>query len=316
MTITPLPAPPSRQSPNTFANDSDLFLSALPRFQEEANVLAQDVTAKAQEVAQNLTSASAFKNETTILRNDTLGFKNSVAQSALEVASNTLLVHAETQRTLAESASAQTSAAHAQESAISAAEKVELATFQANTALQSAQLAAQKAQEIQSITVLSTAIAPGSQASVTYDAHSGEFHFYIPQGIPGEKGAQGESLKIDAHGELFERGLYDEAPINFSFLSLDTGELYFKHSNATADWSVPLLIGKGEQGERGNGIVDIVKTGTNGLYDTYTISFSDGYVQTLTIKNGQDGKDGLNGVSLEEIDKKIKRQTLINQLIN
>ncbi len=43
MTITTLPPAPSRQSPTTFSDDADAFLSALPTFGDEANATAADI---------------------------------------------------------------------------------------------------------------------------------------------------------------------------------------------------------------------------------------------------------------------------------
>lgn len=43
-------------------------------------------------------------------------------------------------------------------------------------------------------------------------------------------------------------------------------------------------------------IVSIEKTGTQGLVDTYTITYSDGTTTTFSITNGKDGKDGEDGV--------------------
>ena len=40
----------------------------------------------------------------------------------------------------------------------------------------------------------------------------------------------------------------------------------------------------------GRGIVSIAKTGTSGLVDTYTITFSGGTTQTYTVTNGDDGR--------------------------
>lgn len=45
-------------------------------------------------------------------------------------------------------------------------------------------------------------------------------------------------------------------------------------------------------GADGVGIYDIVKTGTNGLVDTYTITLSDGTEKTFTVTNGQNGAPG------------------------
>lgn len=47
---------------------------------------------------------------------------------------------------------------------------------------------------------------------------------------------------------------------------------------------------QGPTGPTGNGIVSITKTGTSGLVDTYTITFTDGTTTTFTVTNGQDGQ--------------------------
>ena len=50
----------------------------------------------------------------------------------------------------------------------------------------------------------------------------------------------------------------------------------------------------GETGETGNGIVDIEKTDTTGLTDTYTIYYTNNQTDTFTVTNGQNGQDGTN----------------------
>lgn len=46
---------------------------------------------------------------------------------------------------------------------------------------------------------------------------------------------------------------------------------------------------RGVQGDTGNGIFSIVKTGTSGLVDTYTITYTDGTTTTFNVTNGRDG---------------------------
>lgn len=53
----------------------------------------------------------------------------------------------------------------------------------------------------------------------------------------------------------------------------------------------------GATGETGNGIQNIAKTGTSGLVDTYTITFTDGTTTTFTVTNGADGEDGATGAT-------------------
>lgn len=45
----------------------------------------------------------------------------------------------------------------------------------------------------------------------------------------------------------------------------------------------------GATGATGNGIASITKTGTAGLVDTYTITYTNGTTSTFTVTNGQDG---------------------------
>lgn len=55
--------------------------------------------------------------------------------------------------------------------------------------------------------------------------------------------------------------------------------------------SVPAFKGDpGTPGGDGRGIVSIAKTGTAGLIDTYTITYSDGTTSTYTVSNGADGE--------------------------
>ena len=51
----------------------------------------------------------------------------------------------------------------------------------------------------------------------------------------------------------------------------------------------------GSTGATGNGIVSLVKTGTSGLIDTYTITYTNGNTDTITVTNGKDGTNGTNG---------------------
>lgn len=63
-------------------------------------------------------------------------------------------------------------------------------------------------------------------------------------------------------------------------------------SPATAsflDGVLSLGIPAGENGADGNGIVSIVKTGTSGNLDTYTITYTNGTTSTFTVTNGVDG---------------------------
>ena len=67
--------------------------------------------------------------------------------------------------------------------------------------------------------------------------------------------------------------------------------------NKYGQWQeIPAIKGKdGIDGIDGRGIVSIDKTGTEGLVDTYTISYTDGTNSTYTVTNGADGEGGTGG---------------------
>lgn len=51
----------------------------------------------------------------------------------------------------------------------------------------------------------------------------------------------------------------------------------------------------GVTGATGNGIASITKTGTSGLVDTYTVTYTNGDTDIFTVTNGRDGTNGTNG---------------------
>ena len=57
----------------------------------------------------------------------------------------------------------------------------------------------------------------------------------------------------------------------------------------------------GPKGDTGKGISSIVKTGTAGLIDTYTITFTDGSTAEFTVTNGAEGKQGETGPAGEVV---------------
>ena len=90
------------------------------------------------------------------------------------------------------------------------------------------------------------------------------------QGIQGEKGEDGRSPII-----TIQNG-------NWYIDGVDTGKR-----------------AEGIQGETGNGISSIAKTKTEGLVDTYTITYTNGTTSVFEVtngKNGEDGKDGEQGI--------------------
>lgn len=58
----------------------------------------------------------------------------------------------------------------------------------------------------------------------------------------------------------------------------------------------------GSKGDTGNGISAITKTGTSGLVDTYTITYTNGATTTFTVTNGAQGQQGPQGVSITNVE--------------
>ena len=67
----------------------------------------------------------------------------------------------------------------------------------------------------------------------------------------------------------------------------------------------------GQDGDDGNGIVSIEKTGTSGLVDTYTITYTDGDTDTFTVTNGSSATvDIVTSWSATTSDSKVPSEKL------
>ena len=66
---------------------------------------------------------------------------------------------------------------------------------------------------------------------------------------------------------------------------------------------------QGETGATGNGIASITKTGTSGLVDTYTITYTDGTTSTFEVTNGQDGE--VTQEQLDETNAEVERAKMV-----
>ena len=74
---------------------------------------------------------------------------------------------------------------------------------------------------------------------------------------------------------------------------------------------------KGDTGATGNGISSIRKTGTSGLVDTYTITFTNGNTTTFTVTNGSDASvtidSALSSSSTNPVQNKVIKGALDNK---
>lgn len=185
---------------------------------------------------------------------------------------------------------AATNAGIASDKADEALSSAQSAASSAGIATTQAELATTKSDEIKAVSVASTVTgAAGTNAAVTYNSADGKFTFIIPKGLTGDRG---EAFQVNSVGLLADKSLYDAQLKGFSFLAIDTAEIYFKLSDTSGDWSIAAPFGKGDTGDTGAtgvGIADIALTdGDNspGTTDTYTITYTDTTTDTFTVYNG------------------------------
>lgn len=72
-----------------------------------------------------------------------------------------------------------------------------------------------------------------------------------PAGIQGSPGEAGQSFTPDDVGTYAQRSSHDAAAAGFAFLAADVGQLFFKLSATTGDWSDGIYFGRGEAGPIG-----------------------------------------------------------------
>lgn len=139
------------------------------------------------------------------------------------------------------------------------------------------------ASQVLTMTANASTLVSGSLASASYNPTTGIMSFGIPTGPKGDKG---DAFVINALGTLAGRSAYDLQPINFTYYATDIGEIYFKLSATSGNWSVGSPFGKGDTGDTGNGIASITLTGTVGSVDTYRVLYTDATFFDFNVTNG------------------------------
>jgi hypothetical protein len=91
-------------------------------------------------------------------------------------------------------------------------------------------------------------LAENQPANISRDTETNTITLSVPK---GEKGERGEAFKPDEQGGIAGRNTYDDGAKGFSYLATDEGNLYFKNSSSTADWSAGIAFGKGDKGDTG-----------------------------------------------------------------
>jgi len=134
-----------------------------------------------------------------------------------------------------------------------------------------------------------TALEPDASPYVTNTGTNTDpiFHLFIPRGQNGQVGATPNisvTASVDSNTgtpsvTVTKTGTAGNPKYALAFSNLK-GERGIQGDKGNT----------GETGATGNGIASIERTGTSGLVDTYTITFTDGTTTTFTVTNGRDGQ--------------------------
>ena len=115
-----------------------------------------------------------------------------------------------------------------------------------------------------------------------------------PKGETGEKGDKGDTGAPGAQGQQGEPGHSPVITIgqdgHWYIDGVDTGVSATGAQGPQGEQGI-----QGNPGQNGVSVVSVEKTGTDGLVDTYTITFSDSSTTTFTVTNGAQGQQGEPG---------------------
>lgn len=148
---------------------------------------------------------------------------------------------------------------------------------------------------VQDMGVDAVTLEPGSDATVTkaVDPETGAvtLTFGVPAGESGEQAVSPRATVVKVG---------DTATITITdYEGTTTATISDGERGPEGPQGVPGERGEtgqtGATGETGNGIASIAKTGTSGLVDTYTITYTDGSTTTYTVTNGAEGQRGPQG---------------------
>ena len=154
-----------------------------------------------------------------------------------------------------------------------------------------------------------------TEKKVTKNFNIGMFKSFVLSGLTPENGGVLRFTEITYTGS--EYSLASEVLNNLGtpfiveryhivVVSLNGEKSMFKQQGVTVgEGNTPVLqsdfivfpVSVGAKGDDGVGINTVIKTGTAGLIDTYTITYSDATTSTFTVTNGINGTNGTNGAT-------------------
>lgn len=136
--------------------------------------------------------------------------------------------------------------------------------------------------QIQSI----TAITGGHRITFAWEDNEGNVETDTMDVMDGANGTAGVGISTIAYKEEDAQGNY---VYTITLTSGSTYDITCPRGPQGATGATGATGADGQDGADGVGITSITKTGTSGLVDTYTITYTNGTTSTFTVTNGQDG---------------------------
>ena len=115
------------------------------------------------------------------------------------------------------------------------------------------------------------------------------FDYTVANGVNGEDGADGTCMRTGESNPSDDLGQNGD-----SYINTITWDYFVKENDAWVfKGNIKGTAGaNGSAGTDGVSVSSVAKTGSNGLVDTYTITYSDGTSSTFEITNGDNGTNG------------------------
>lgn len=131
-----------------------------------------------------------------------------------------------------------------------------------------------------------TAITGGHRITFEWEDNAGNVETDTMDVMDGTDGAAGVGISTIAYKEEDAQGNY---VYTITLTSGSTYDITCPKGPQGATGATGADGADGQDGADGVGITSITKTGTSGLVDTYTITYTNGTTSNFTVTNGQDG---------------------------
>ena len=142
--------------------------------------------------------------------------------------------------------------------------------------------------------IITNATATETTYRITFTDGS-HFDYTVANGINGQDGADGTCMRTGETDPTNDLGRDGDSYINtvtWDYFVKEAGAWVFKGNIRGASGAAGA---QGAAGQNGVSVSSVSKTGSNGLVDTYTITYSDGSSTTFEVTNGAAGTQGAAG---------------------